>query len=76
MLQTDTISRASIINFLEDMRKMGLLSGKEVTGKGGYHCIYYPAINEVGFKRFIVEKLIASLMESFPEETKLVVRSQ
>jgi predicted transcriptional regulator len=76
VLKGETISRASIINFLEDMREMGVFTGREETGRGGYHWIYGPAIDEEGFKRFIVEKMIATLMESFPEETKKVVRNQ
>ena len=69
-LEGETISRASIINFLEDMREMGVFNGREETGKGGYHWVYSPAMDEEGFKRFIVEKLITSLMESFTEETR------
>ncbi len=72
MLETDTISRASVINFLEDMREMGVISGEDKTGKGGHHWVYYPGLDEDGFKRFIVEKMVVSLMESFPAETRAV----
>jgi predicted transcriptional regulator len=75
-LKGETISRASVINFLEDMRNMGVLNGREESGKGGYHWIYSPAMDEERFKGFIVDKFIASLMESFPEETKEVLRNQ
>ena len=54
MLQTDTISRASVINFLEDMRGMGAISGEEVAGRGGYHWIYYPSMGKERFKQFVV----------------------
>jgi hypothetical protein len=37
-----------------------------MTGKGGYHGVYYPAIDEKIFKMFLIEKVIASLMASFP----------
>ena len=74
MLEGETISRASIINCLEAMREMGILKGEEKSGKGGYHWIYYPAMEEAGFKKFIAEKMIASLMESFPEETREVIK--
>jgi len=69
-LKPNTISRASIINFLESMRKMGVLKGVEKTGKGGYHWIYSPAMNEAEFKEFIAETLIKKLMRDFPAETK------
>jgi predicted transcriptional regulator len=76
VLKGETISRASVINFLEDMRNMGVLNGREESGKGGYHWIYSSAMDEERFKGFIVDKFIASLMESFPEETKEVLRNQ
>jgi predicted transcriptional regulator len=76
VLKGETISRASVINFLEDMREMGVLKGEEKTGKGGHHWVYFPALDEAGFKRFIVEKMIATLMESFPEETREVIKSR
>jgi hypothetical protein len=74
MLEGETISRASIINCLEVMREMGILKGEEKSGKGGYHWIYYPAMEEAGFREFIVEKMIATLMESFPEETREAIK--
>ena len=74
-LEGETISRASVINFLEDMREMGVLTGEERTGKGGHQWVYYPAMDEKGFKRFIVEKMIAPLRANFPEETKEVLKS-
>jgi predicted transcriptional regulator len=75
VLEDETISRASVIYFLEDMREMGVLKGEEKTGKGGYHWIYYPAMNEAGFKKFIVETLIEKLMSEFPEETSIVIKT-
>ncbi len=69
-LKTSTISRASVINFLEAMRALGVLSGEERTGKGGHHWVYYPAMDEAGFKRFIASTLLESLMRDFPNETK------
>jgi len=72
-LKPNTISRASIINFLEAMREAGVLKGDEKTGKGGYHWIYSPAMNEAEFKKFIVTTLLESLIRDFPEETKAIV---
>jgi Fe2+ or Zn2+ uptake regulation protein len=76
VLKGETISRASVINFLEDMREMGVLRGVEETCKGGHRWVYYPAMDEDVFKMFIVKRMIASLMESFPEETKEALRNQ
>jgi hypothetical protein len=75
VLGSESISRASVINFLEDMREMGVLRGEERTGKGGHHWVYFPAHDEAGFKRFIAENLISSLLKSFPEETKKAIQS-
>lgn len=73
-LTPETISRASIINCLEDMREGGILNGVQETGKGGYHWVYKPAMDESGFKKYVAETLIGCLMRAFPEETKNVVK--
>jgi predicted transcriptional regulator len=75
MLKDETISRASVINFLEAMRELGVISGEEETGKGGHHWVYYPKLDETGFKRYIAEKMIESLRGSFPEETREVIKN-
>jgi len=64
------ISRASIINFLNAMVDEGVLSYKEETGKGGHRRIYSPKLDENGFKKYIAETVISSLIRDFPEETK------
>jgi hypothetical protein len=66
----NTISRASVINFLEAMREAGVLKGVEKTGKGGHHWIYSPAMNEARFKQYIAKTILESLMRDFPEETR------
>jgi len=42
--EKETISRATIINFLNRMTDIGVLSYKEITGKGGYRRIYKPEL--------------------------------
>jgi predicted transcriptional regulator len=69
-LKPNTISRASIINFLESMREMGVLKGEDRTGKGGHHWIYSPAMTEAEFKQFIAKTILENLMRDFPEETR------
>jgi predicted transcriptional regulator len=64
------ISRASIINFLNAMVDEGILDYEEETGKGGYHRVYKPKLNEKEFKRFLVDKLISSLLKDFPAQTR------
>jgi predicted transcriptional regulator len=56
------------------MREMSVLKGVEKTGKGGYHWIYSPAMNESEFKQHIARIILESLMRDFPEETAEVVK--
>ena len=64
-----TISRASIINFLNAMVDEGVHNYKEETCRGGYRRIYSPKLDEQGFKKHIAKTVILSLMKDFPEET-------
>jgi len=73
-LKPNTISRASIINFLESMREAGVLKGEEKTGKGGYHWVYSPAMDESEFKQHIARTILESLMKDFPEETRAALK--
>jgi len=70
-----TISRASIINFLNAMVDEGVLDYDERTGKGGYHRVYRPKLDEPSFKRYLAQVMISSLMKDYPEETKEVIKS-
>jgi predicted transcriptional regulator len=65
-----SISRASIINFLNAMVDEGVLNYTERTGKGGYHRVYTPRLNESELKQYIAQTVIASLLNDYPEETK------
>jgi len=69
-----TISRASIINFLNGMVDEGVLNYVERSGKGGYHRVYIPKLDESGFKTALVESIISSLLRDFPEETNEVLK--
>ncbi|RJS88725.1 hypothetical protein DRO56_03635 [Candidatus Bathyarchaeota archaeon] len=64
-----TISRASIINFLNAMCDEGVLTYKEETCKGGMRRKYFPKLSETGFKKKIAKDVIVSLLEDFPEQT-------
>ena len=65
-----SISRASIINFLNAMADEGVLNYTDRTGRGGYHRVYTPRLNESEFKQYVAQTMIASLLKDFPEETK------
>ncbi|MDH5704168.1 MAG: hypothetical protein OEY99_08120 [Aigarchaeota archaeon] len=69
-----TISRASIINFLNAMVDEGVLDYEERSGKGGYHRVYQPKLDEGGFKKAVAKSVISSLMRDFPQETSKVLK--
>ena len=73
MEEDKSISRASIINFLNDMVDAGVLEYEDRSGKGGYHRVYSPAFDEKGFKRHMVETVISKLLEIWPEEARAVL---
>ena len=70
-----TISRASIINFLNAMVEEGVFNIRKETGKGGYHGVYTPKLDEFSFKQYLAQILVTSLMKEFPEATKEVINS-
>ena len=65
-----SISRASVIFFLKRMVDQGVLSYRTTTGRGGYHRVYYPVMDERGYKKYLLKTVVESLMRDFPEETK------
>jgi predicted transcriptional regulator len=65
-----TISRASIINFLNSMVDEGVLNYTETTGKGGHRRIYSAKYDEAGFKEYIAKVVLGNLLRDFPEETR------
>ena len=69
-----TISRASIIKFLNAMVNEGVLNYKVETCKGGTRRIYAPRLNEGGFKKYVAKMVISSLIRDFPEETNAALK--
>jgi len=67
--KTRTISRASIISFLNDMAEQGVLEYTEITGKGGHRRIYTARLDERGFRKAVVRAVLDSLLRDFPRET-------
>ena len=73
-LKTRSISRASIINFLNAMVDEGVLNYKEITGKGGHRRIYSLKLDEAQFKQYVAEMVLGNLMRDFPSETKEAIK--
>ena len=70
-----SISRASVINFLNRMVDEGVLGFRDATGKGGHRRIYRPKLDESGYRRYVVRRLLDSVSEDFPKETEEVLSS-
>lgn len=68
-----TISRASIINFLNSMVDEGVLNYNEITGKGGHRRIYSAKYNEAEFKQYVAKVVLKNLLRDFPDETRKVL---
>ena len=69
-----TISRTSVINFLDAMVDNGMLAYTETTGKGGHRRIYRMKYDEAGFKEHIARVVIRNLLRDFPEETRKALK--
>jgi predicted transcriptional regulator len=73
-LKAKTISRASIINFLNAMVDEGVLNYTEITGKGGHRRIYSTKLDEAQFKQYVAETVLKNLVRDFPAETKEAIK--
>lgn len=69
-----SISRASVIFFLNDMVDDGVLGFRDATGKGGHHRVYFANLDEKGYRKYLLRTVIVSMMRDFPEETSEVIR--
>ena len=59
----DQISRASVINFLNEMTEDGFLVMETTTGKGGHYGLYSPRWDEKGTKKHLVMAITEKLQE-------------
>ena len=67
LIHPATISRASIINFLNKCVDAKVLGYEERTGKGGYHRLYKPIMTWSEFEELVIWRFIEKLMLIFPE---------
>jgi len=75
VLGARSVSRASIINFLNAMCEEGVLDFEEETCKGGMRRKYSTGLDESGFKVHIAEVVLKSLVDDFPDETISAIRN-
>lgn len=57
-----SISRASVIFFLQDLEDMGWLSSRKQSGRGGYHDVYW--------KRFPLNEFVNKKLQGLSEKAK------
>ncbi len=69
-----SISRASVILFLSRMADQGVLDYRTATGTGGHHRVYYPIMDERGYKKHLLKTVVESMMRNFPAETREVLK--
>ncbi len=69
----ETISRASIINFLKKMAEEGYLTFVERTGKGGYHRVYTAATSKEDFKVAMADRIVEHVSTCFGVFTSVQV---
>ena len=72
--QGKSVSRASIINFLNAMCDEDILDFEEETCKGGMRRKYKKGLDEKGFRKHIAADVLSSLMSDFPEETLAAIK--
>lgn len=72
--QGKSVSRASIINFLNAMCDENVLDFEEETCKGGMRRKYKKGLDEKGFKKHIAADVLNSLMNDFPDETIAAIK--
>lgn len=68
-----TVSRASIINFLNQAVEQDLLEYEITTGKGGHYRLYQPKYSGSQLIEYLARVVYDKLMMTWPEETKNTV---
>ena len=64
-----SVSRASIINFLNAMCDDGVLDYEEETCRGGMRRKYKKGLDEKGYMKYVASEILSSLLSDFPDET-------
>jgi len=65
-----SVSRASVINFLNHMADEAILTYEETIGNGGLQRVYYIKYNEIKFKQHVACLIITKLLKEYPQETR------
>ena len=68
---TKRIGRASLIIFLKNLEKYGILASEEVGGKGGFHPEYHVLIEREDLPQKIAMDALRTLRSVFPSDAFL-----
>ncbi len=68
--ENTSVSRATIINFLAKMKREGVLTAQDSTGKGGHRPLYSKAYDETDFLQYIIRSIFDSMMKDYPKVTR------
>ena len=63
-----SVSRATVIMFLDRMVDDGVLGYTEASGKGGYHKLYFPKVSREKYPEYVVKQIVEGLMRTFPRD--------
>jgi hypothetical protein len=56
------------------MVDQGVLDYRSATGKGGHHGVYFPVLDERGYKKHLLKTVVESMRRDFPEETQEAIK--
>lgn len=65
-----SVSRASVIFFLNDLVEENILTYRYRSGKGGHHRVYKMLFNREELAHKLIGHFVNKLLEVFPEESK------
>jgi len=70
------IRRSTVNAVMSSLSKRGLLSARVGKGRGGLRYVYRVKISRSRFERQVADRVISSLLESYPKTTKKLLREK
>ena len=68
-----SVSRASVINFLNSLVDQDLLTYTLKTGKGGHQRVYKMTLTREEFAHLIIRRFADKLKEAFPDHSGVIL---
>jgi len=70
------VNRSTVNTVMNSLCKRGLLSSSISRGKGGLRYVYKTKLSRGKFEREVVEKVLDSLLSSYPKTAKKMMREK